>query len=102
VATGASSLEVAGTVIPGGATLAEPSSAELAALTATVEETGVPAIFANTANPQALVEALASEVGDIAVVDLYVDSVGTPGSGADTYQGMVTTNAQRISAALAG
>ena len=93
---------VAGTVVPGGSTLAEPSSAELAALAATVRETGVPAIFANTANPQALVEALASEVGDIAVVDLYVDSVGAPGSGADTYQGMVTTNAQRISAALAG
>ena len=93
---------VAGTVIPGGSTLAEPSSAELAALAATVKKAGVPAIFANTANPQALVDALASEVGDIAVVDLYVDSLGEPGSGADTYQGMVRTNAQRISDALAG
>ena len=93
---------VAGTVVPGGSTLAEPSSAELAALAATVKEAGVPAIFANTANPQALVDALASEVGDIEVVDLYVDSLGEPGSGADTYQGMVRTNAQRISDALAG
>ena len=62
----------------------------------------MPAIFANTANPQALIDALASEVGDIEVVDLYVDSLGEPGSGADTYQGMVRTNAQRISDALAG
>ena len=93
---------VAGTVIPGGSTLAEPSSAELAALAATVKNAGVPAIFANTANPQALIDALASEVGDIKVVDLYVDSLGEPGSGADTYQGMVRTNAQRISDALAG
>jgi zinc/manganese transport system substrate-binding protein len=93
---------VAGTVIPGGSTLAQPSSAELAALASTVTETGVPAIFANTANPQALIDALASEVGDIAVVELYVDSVGEPGSGADTFQGMVTTNAQRISEALGG
>jgi zinc/manganese transport system substrate-binding protein len=93
---------VAGTVIPGGSTLAEPSSAELAALAATVKEAGVPAIFANTANPQALIDALASEVGDIKVVDLYVDSLGEPGSGADTFQGMVRTNAQRISDALAG
>jgi zinc/manganese transport system substrate-binding protein len=93
---------VAGTVIPGGSTLAEPSSAELAALAATVKEAGVPAIFANTANPQALIDALASEVGGIKVVDLYVDSLGEPGSGADTYQGMVRTNAQRISDALAG
>ena len=91
---------VAGTVIPGGSTLAEPSSAELAALAATVTQAGVPAIFANTADPQALSDALASEVGDIAVVDLYVDSVGEPGSGADTFQGMVRTNAQRISEAL--
>jgi zinc/manganese transport system substrate-binding protein len=93
---------VAGTVVPGGSTLAEPSSAELAALAATVRQAGVPAIFANTANPQALSDALASEVGDVAVVDLYVDSVGEPGSGADTYQGMVRTNAQRISEALGG
>jgi zinc/manganese transport system substrate-binding protein len=93
---------VAGTVVPGGSTLAEPSSAELAALTATVQETGVPAIFANTADPQALVDALASEVGDVAVVDLYVGSLGAPGSEAGTYQQMMTTNAQRISGALAG
>jgi zinc/manganese transport system substrate-binding protein len=93
---------VAGTVVPGGSTLAKPSSAELAALAATVKEAGVPAIFANTANPQALIDALASEVGDVKVVDLYVDSLGEPGSGADSYQGMVRTNAQRISDALAG
>jgi zinc/manganese transport system substrate-binding protein len=93
---------VAGTVIPGGSTLAEPSSAELAALATTVREAGVPAVFANTANPQALVDALASEVGDIDVVSLYVDSLGEPGSSADTFQGMVRTNAQRISEALGG
>jgi zinc/manganese transport system substrate-binding protein len=94
--------EVAGVVIPGGSTLAKPSSAEMAALTQTVRATGVPAIFANTANPQALVEALAAEVGDIDVVDLYVGSLGEAGSGADTYQGMMRTNAQRITDALAG
>jgi zinc/manganese transport system substrate-binding protein len=93
---------VAGTVVPGGSTLAEPSSAELAELTATVQETGVPAIFANTADPQALVDALASEVGDVAVVDLYVGSLGAPDSEAGTYQQMMTTNAGRISDALAG
>ena len=93
---------VAGTVIPGGSTLAEPSSAELAELTATVQQTGVPAVFANTTNPQALIDALASEAGAIEVVALYVDSLGEPGSGADTFQGMVRTNAQLISDALDG
>jgi zinc/manganese transport system substrate-binding protein len=97
---GAYGYTVAGTVIPGGSTLAEPSSAELAALATAVTQAGVPAIFTNTADSQSLSDALASEVGDIAVVDLYVDSVGEPGSGADTFQGMVRTNAQRISEAL--
>lgn len=93
---------VAGVVIPGGSTLAEPSSAELAALTATVKDAGVAAVFANTANPQALTDALAAEVGDIAVVPLFVGSLGGPGSGAETYQDMMSTNAQLISDALGG
>lgn len=94
--------DIAGVVIPGGSTLAEPSSAELAALATTVEQSGVSAIFANSANPSALVDALAAEVGDVEVVELYVDSLGEPGSGADTYQGLMTTDAQRVADALAG
>jgi zinc/manganese transport system substrate-binding protein len=48
-----------------------------------------------------VVDALADEVGDVAVVDLYSESLGEPGSGADTYAGMVRTNAERIAEALA-
>ncbi len=91
---------VAGVVIPGGSTLAEPSSSELATLTTTIEDAGVTAIFANTSNPQALIDAVAAEVGDIEVVPLFEGSLGGPGSGAETYQGMMTTNAQLISDAL--
>ena len=94
---------VAGVVIPGGSTLAQPSSSELAALAATVRTAGVTAIFANTANPTALVDALAQEVGaQVSVVELYVGSLGAAGSGADTYEGMMFTDAQRIADALAG
>ena len=93
--------EVAGVVVPGGSTLAEPSSAELAELTAVIEVTGVPAIFVNTASPTDLADALADEVGDIAIVPLYIGSVGGPGSGAETYQDMMTTNAAAIADALA-
>jgi zinc/manganese transport system substrate-binding protein len=92
--------EVAGAVIPGGSTLAEPSSAEMAELAETLRSKGVDAIFANTANPQALVNALATEVGQVKVVDLFVGSLGGPGSGAEDYRGLMTTNAQRISEAL--
>ncbi len=94
---------VAGVVIPGGSTLAQPSSSELAALADTVRKAGVPAIFANTANPTALVDALARESGtQVSVVELYVGSLGPVGSGADTYEGMMLTDAQRIADALAG
>ncbi len=94
--------QVAGTVVPGGSTLASPSSDELAALTDTIRATGVPAIFANTANPQALIDALAEEAGAIAVVDLYIGSLSEPGGEAGTYRELMLTDARRISDALSG
>ena len=93
--------EVAGVVIPGGATLAEPSSQELSELVETIKTEAVPVVFSNNANPTDLVPAVAAEVGDdIDVVELYIGSLGPEGSGAETYVGMVTTNAERIAAAL--
>ena len=94
---------VAGVVVPGGSTLAQPSSSELADLAETVRAAGVKAIFANTANPTALIDALAQESGQrVSVVELYVGSLGETGSGADTYEAMMLTNAHRIADALAG
>ena len=93
--------EVAGVVIPGGSTLAEPSSQELTELVETIETEGVSAIFSNTAAGSTLVDAVAAEAGtEVEVVELYVGSLGEQGSGAETYVGIVTTNAERIAAAL--
>lgn len=93
--------EIAGTVIPGGSTLAEPSSADLANLVATIQAEDVPAIFANTADSTTLADAVATEVGrPIEVVQLYVGSLGEPGSGADDYISMMQTDASLISEAL--
>ena len=93
--------EVLDTVIPGGATLADPSSAELAALVETIREEGVPAIFAETIESTALADSLAAEAGpDVEVVELYTGSLGEPGSGADTLVGMLRVNAQLIAGAL--
>ena len=95
--------EIIDTVIPGGATLAEPSSAELAALVERIRETGTPALFAETIEPTVLAEALAAEAGSgIEVVELYTGSLGEPGSGADTLIGMLREDARRIADALAG
>jgi zinc/manganese transport system substrate-binding protein len=95
--------EIVGTVIPAGTTLAQPSSEDLAALAAIIQDEGVTAIFANTAESSKLSEAVAAEAGvDVAVVPLFVGSLGEPGSGADTYQGMMLTDAELIAAALQG
>ena len=93
--------EVVGTVIPGGATLADPSSAALAELVETMTDEGIDVIFAETVEPAALAEAVAAEVGeDVQVVTLFTGSLGGPDSGAETYADMLRTNAELIAAAL--
>ena len=94
--------EVVGAVIPGGGTGAEPSAGELADLADVIEEEGVRAIFAGASSPARLAEALADEVGgDVEVVPLFTEALGEEGSGAETYVGLVRTNADRIAEALA-
>jgi zinc/manganese transport system substrate-binding protein len=93
--------EVIGTVIPSGTTLAEPSSADLSVLVDTIDETGVPAVFADTSSSSDLADVLADETGeDIAVVELFSESLGEPGSGGETYLQLIRTNADRILGAL--
>lgn len=94
---------VAGTVVPSSTTLAEPSSADLAALAEQLRTEGVTTIFSNVAQPSALSDAVASEAGtDVNVVPLYVESLGAPGSGADTYISMMESNAHSIAQSLGG
>jgi len=94
--------DVLGVVIPGGSTLAEPSSSELAQLTAAITESEAPAIFVETIAGSALAEAVADELGQpIQVVSLFTDSLGDPGSGANTYIEMMLSNASLIADALA-
>ncbi|MGX5714809.1 zinc ABC transporter substrate-binding protein AztC [Arthrobacter sp. MAHUQ-56] len=93
--------EVIGAVVPGGTTLASPSSADLNDLTTAIRAAGVPAIFADSSQPERLAHVLAAEAGqDIAVIPLFTESLGTDGSGAATYLDMMRTNTERIAAAL--
>ena len=93
--------DVVGTVIPSGTTLAEPSSGELEDLGAVIEDVGVPAIFGETTQSTRLADALAESVGaDVEVVELFSESLGEPGSGAETYVGLMRTDAELISGAL--
>ena len=90
--------EIVGTILPG-TTEVEPSPADLAELSHEIEEYGVPAIFGETTVSERLATAVASETG-AELVRLYSGSLGSEGSGAETYIGMVRTNVQRIVDAL--
>lgn len=92
---------VSGVVIPGGSTDAAPSSADLAAIVKTIKDENIGVIFSNnTVNPR-LMDALARESGtQVQIVELFEGSLGPAGSGADTYTGMMITDAHRIADAL--
>ena len=93
--------EVVGTVIPGGATLAEPSARDLVDLIDAIERARVPAIFSDASASAALARIVAEETEpSVEVVTLFTGSLGAPGSGAETYLGLISTNAERISNAL--
>jgi ABC-type Zn uptake system ZnuABC Zn-binding protein ZnuA len=93
-------LEIVGAVIPSTSTEAEPSAQDTAALLETIEREQVKAIFAESSVNPALAETLASDAGITIVDDLYGDSLGEPGSGAETVDGMLLTNARKIADAL--
>jgi zinc/manganese transport system substrate-binding protein len=93
--------DVIGSVVPGGSAISEPSSADIAALVAMINETGVEAIFAETTESTDLADAIASEVDHpVQVILLFTGSLGPPGSDVDTLIGMLETNADRVANGL--
>jgi len=93
--------EVAGTIIPSGSTLDGTSAEALADLVDVIEDEGVAAIFGDVTASDELAETLASEVGEVSIVALFTEALGSADSGADTYLSMVRTNAELIVGALA-
>jgi len=92
---------VVGVLVPGGSTQAQPDPRLLAELADAMRSEHARAIFGETTLPTNVARALAEEVGGgVRVVVLYTGSLGEPGSGADTYAGMLRTNAERIADAL--
>ena len=92
--------EVIATVIPGGSTLAEPSTAALGELAELITETGLRAIFAEQIQSADTIESLAARAGPVEVATLYTGALGPPGSGAETYAGFMRTNARIVADAL--
>jgi zinc/manganese transport system substrate-binding protein len=93
--------EIAGVVIPGGSTLAEATSQDLARLVSQVNDRGIKALIGNVQQQNRLLDAIADESGGtLQVVPIYVESIGEPGGPAADYQGMMIWNAQQIVQAL--
>ncbi len=92
---------IIGAAIPGGTTLAAPSAADLQELSDAITEAGVSTIFAESSQPDRLVQVLASEADiDVRVAELFTESLSGPGEGAETYLEMMRANTARISEGL--
>ncbi len=90
-------LTMLGAVIPATTSGAETSASDFAALIQLLRREEVSVVFGSTTEPTTLAAALAEELGqEVRVIELYTGSLGAAGSGADTYLGMMRTNARLI------
>ena len=78
---------------------AEPSAQDLAALEKTVRQLGVPAVFAESTVSAKLAEQVSRDTG-VNLALLYTDSLGGPGTGAETYLDLMRYDVQAIVEAL--
>lgn len=95
-------IPVAGTLI-GISTEEQPSAQTVQRLVESIKKIGVPVIFAETTINPALIKTVAQEAGvKLAPRQLYSDSLGAPGSEADSYIKMIQSNTRTIVEALGG
>lgn len=95
-------LELTGTLI-GMSTEEQPSAQTVKNLVDQIQKMRVPAIFAETTINPRLITTVAEEAGvKLAANPLYSDSIGVPGSEADSYIKMLIANTRTIVEALGG
>lgn len=95
-------LAIAGTLI-GISTEEQPSAQTVQKLVESIRSIKIPAIFAETTINPALIQTVAQEAGvKLASRELYSDSIGAPGSEADSYIKMMVANTTTIVEALGG
>lgn len=94
-------LRIAGVIVPGGSTLAEPSAADLAQLVDVLRDNDLRTIFTESTTSTRLPDALAREAGgDVRVVELTTDTLGAGGAADATYAGLIRELANRIAEGL--
>jgi ABC-type Zn uptake system ZnuABC Zn-binding protein ZnuA len=96
---------VLGTVLPGASTLAEATAANLAALAGAMDAAGVCSLFVETTAADQVARTLSEELDncdEVRVLSLYSDALGPPGSGAESFVGMMRANVALIVEGLGG
>jgi manganese/iron transport system substrate-binding protein len=100
--TNAYGMKVAGTLI-GISTEEQPSAQTVQKLSDSIENLGVPTIFAETTINPRLIQTVAEEANvKLASQELYSDSIGAPGSDGDSYIKMMVSNTRAIVENLGG
>jgi len=94
-------IRILGAAVPGGTTLAAPSASDLKELVDAIDEAGVTTIFADSSQPDRLMQVLADEAGrDVRVESLFTESLAAAGEPGDTYLDMMRRNLQSITDGL--
>ena len=95
-------IQVVGAVIPALTSEAQPSAGDLADLERTIELENVQAIFPESSYSARLAEAVAAATGATTEYSLYGDTLGPQGSGAETWAGMIKSNADAMMRGFTG
>lgn len=88
--------EIVGSLIPSMSAAAEPSAAGLGRVVTAMRTHGLCTVFGDFRAPERLAQAVAGELSHcqrVSVLALHTGSLGPSGSGADSYVGMMRTNA---------
>jgi zinc/manganese transport system substrate-binding protein len=86
-------IEVVGAALPALTTQAQPSAGETAELVELIEDEGVSAVFPEAGLNADLEEAIAGDAGVTVGGELWADTLGPEGSGAETYVDAMAANA---------
>jgi zinc/manganese transport system substrate-binding protein len=95
-------IQVIGSVIPSLSTQAQPSAKDVNALVDQIEDEGVEAIFPEAAVSQRLERAISRESGAEVGGELWTDSLGSEGSGAESYLDAMRANAGVLAEGMSG
>jgi ABC-type Zn uptake system ZnuABC Zn-binding protein ZnuA len=95
-------IEVIGAVIPSLSTQAQPSAKDVDELVHQIEDERVEAIFPEVAVSQKLEQAISREAGAEVGDELWTDTLGPDGSGAETYLDAMRLNAAALADGMSG